>query len=96
MDYPTFLLEARSIAKSFGPTNVLKGANLSIAPWEIHALLGGNGGGKSTLIKIGSGQPKPTAAHCVSGRVRPTRQVRPPTPGRPFQWCTRSSRCCRT
>jgi hypothetical protein len=32
MDYPTFLLEARSITKSFGPTSVLKGFDLSIAP----------------------------------------------------------------
>ena len=32
MDYPTFPLEARSITKSFGPTSVLKGFDLSIAP----------------------------------------------------------------
>jgi ABC-type sugar transport system ATPase subunit len=56
MDYPTFLLEVRSVAKRFGPTNVLKDANLSIAPGEIHALPGGNGAGKSTFIKIISGQ----------------------------------------
>ena len=51
-----FLLSARSIVKSFGPTKVLRGFDLSIAPGEVHAFLGGNGAGKSTLIKIISGQ----------------------------------------
>ncbi|WP_341318508.1 ATP-binding cassette domain-containing protein [Paraburkholderia sp. IMGN_8] len=51
-----YLLHARSIVKSFGPTSVLKGFDLSIAPGEVHAFLGGNGAGKSTFIKIISGQ----------------------------------------
>ncbi|WP_233858162.1 sugar ABC transporter ATP-binding protein [Paraburkholderia sp. HD33-4] len=51
-----FLLSARSIVKSFGPTQVLRGFDLSIARGEVHAFLGGNGAGKSTLIKIISGQ----------------------------------------
>ena len=56
MNYPSFLLTARSIVKSFGPTSVLKGFDLSVAAGEVHAFLGGNGAGKSTLIKIISGQ----------------------------------------
>jgi ribose transport system ATP-binding protein len=51
-----YLLHARSIVKSFGPTSVLKGFDLSIAAGEVHAFLGGNGAGKSTFIKIISGQ----------------------------------------
>jgi ribose transport system ATP-binding protein len=51
-----YLLSARSIVKSFGPTTVLKGFDLSIAQGEVHAFLGGNGAGKSTFIKIISGQ----------------------------------------
>ncbi|WP_414442324.1 sugar ABC transporter ATP-binding protein [Burkholderia sp. 22PA0106] len=51
-----YVLSARSIVKSFGPTSVLRGFDLSIAPGEVHAFLGGNGAGKSTLIKIISGQ----------------------------------------
>jgi ribose transport system ATP-binding protein len=50
-----FVLEALDIEKSFGVTNVLRKANLRVARGEIHALLGGNGAGKSTFIRIVSG-----------------------------------------
>jgi ribose transport system ATP-binding protein len=56
MAHQPTLLFAKSIVKSFGPTNVLKGFDLSIRSGEVHAFLGGNGAGKSTFIKIISGQ----------------------------------------
>ena len=49
------LLEARGIAKHYGPVVALRSANLSIAAGEVHALLGANGAGKSTLVKAVSG-----------------------------------------
>ena len=50
-----FVLEALGIEKSYGATSVLRKANLRVAQGEIHALLGGNGAGKSTFIRIVSG-----------------------------------------
>lgn len=49
------LLEARGIAKSYGPVVALRSANLTVRPGEAHALLGANGAGKSTLVKIITG-----------------------------------------
>ncbi len=51
----------RGIAKRFGATEALAAVDLSVAPGEIHALLGQNGAGKSTLMKILSGALAPDA-----------------------------------
>lgn len=48
------------IGKSFGPVHALKSVDLTVYPYEIHALLGENGAGKSTLMKVLSGIHEPT------------------------------------
>ncbi|MGH7680370.1 MAG: ATP-binding cassette domain-containing protein, partial [Candidatus Eiseniibacteriota bacterium] len=52
-----FALELRSVSKEFEGNRVLKGVSLSVAPGEIHALVGENGAGKSTLMNILFGMP---------------------------------------
>jgi ribose transport system ATP-binding protein len=47
-----YILEMKSIHKSFGSNEVLHGVNFQLKPGEIHALLGENGTGKSTLMNI--------------------------------------------
>jgi ribose transport system ATP-binding protein len=49
------LLQATAVAKAFGPVVALRAVDLSVAPGEVHALLGANGAGKSTLVKILTG-----------------------------------------
>ena len=43
------------VRKSFGSTQALRGVNFSASMGEIHAIVGGNGCGKSTLAKVISG-----------------------------------------
>lgn len=52
---PLPILTAVSVSKSFGPTVALAKLDLSIHPGEVVALMGANGAGKSTFVKILSG-----------------------------------------
>lgn len=45
----------QGIHKSFGDVKILKGVELQIGHGEIHALMGENGAGKSTMIKVLTG-----------------------------------------
>src|SRR6185312_465550 len=49
------ILELRGLAKTYGPVQALKPANLAFNAGEIHAIVGENGAGKSTLIKLLTG-----------------------------------------
>ncbi len=53
------LLKLDQVIKSFGAVRALKGVSFSLNPGEVHALLGENGGGKSTLIKLITGAHQP-------------------------------------
>ena len=55
------VLEVTSLAKYFGPICALSDINFSIYKGEVVALIGDNGAGKSTIIKIISGVTRPDA-----------------------------------
>src|SRR5688572_17811635 len=52
---PSLLLDARFISKSFAGLRALDRVTFDLRPGEVHALIGENGAGKSTFIKIVTG-----------------------------------------
>ena len=65
-------LTVTNMSKSFAGPRVLDSVNLSIEPGEIRALVGENGCGKSTLIKILAGFHLPDdGAAVVDGQSLP-------------------------
>jgi D-xylose transport system ATP-binding protein len=59
------LVEMRGIGKRYGGVRALAGADFTIYPREIHALVGDNAAGKSSLVKALSG-----AAPADEGEIR--------------------------
>jgi len=59
------LLEARDLHKSFGRVRALRGANFTLFPGEVVALIGDNGAGKSTLVKCISGVLQPDSGEIL-------------------------------
>jgi branched-chain amino acid transport system ATP-binding protein len=59
------ILSIRDLRKSFGPVEIMRGANLEVLPTERHALIGPNGAGKSTLFHLISGNLTPTSGEIV-------------------------------
>ena len=55
-------LELSGIRKSFGDFLALDDARLSVEYGEVHALLGENGAGKSSLMNVAAGLTRPTRA----------------------------------
>jgi len=62
---PTPALELRDLRKSFGKTEIIRGANLIVAPGERVAIIGPNGAGKSTLFNLISGRFAPTSGDVI-------------------------------
>src|SRR5437868_14919266 len=52
MTSPNYVIEARSLTKSYGKNQVLKGIDLQVERGTMLALLGPNGAGKTTTVRI--------------------------------------------
>ena len=59
------VLELVGVRAAYGPIEVLHGVDLAVEAGQVVALLGPNGGGKSTTVKVAAGLMRP-----VSGDVR--------------------------
>ncbi len=82
------LLTAQNLAMAFGPLDVFRGVNCVISQGDRIGLVGPNGEGKTTLLRILAGEVEPTA-----GRVHRRRGLTigylpqiPPQPGDKTLW----------
>ncbi|NQW16245.1 MAG: Fe-S cluster assembly ATPase SufC [Chloroflexi bacterium] len=51
------MLEVSNLHASVADTEILKGLSLTVNPGEVHAVMGPNGGGKSTFANVLAGRP---------------------------------------
>ncbi len=61
------VLALEGIRRSFGPVEVLHGVDLALRPGRVHALIGENGAGKSTTMKIMAGYLPASAGRLLVG-----------------------------
>jgi ABC-2 type transport system ATP-binding protein len=55
------MITVRNLSKHFGDTKAVDGVSLNVGKGELFGLLGPNGSGKTTMIRMLTGQTKPTA-----------------------------------
>ncbi len=65
-----YALELRELRKSFGKTEIIRGANLAVRAGERVAIIGPNGAGKSTLFNLISGRFAPTSGEVLLNGTR--------------------------
>ena len=79
----TAALRIRNLSKTFPGQRALDAVDLEIAPGEIHALVGQNGSGKSTIVKILAGYHSPTGAPSPRSPTSRSSSARRPPPRPP-------------
>lgn len=65
------LLESKHICKNFGPKPALRDVNVTIECGKIVGLLGPNGSGKTTFLKLINGLLTPSSGELFIGGERP-------------------------
>jgi simple sugar transport system ATP-binding protein len=64
------LLDVRGVSKSFGAIRAVNDISFSVAPGEVVGLMGDNGAGKSTMVKLIAGNFPPSEGEvAVEGQV---------------------------
>ncbi|WP_176847193.1 sugar ABC transporter ATP-binding protein [Roseicitreum antarcticum] len=61
----TPILALSQVSRSFGPIEVLHSVDIALHPGRVHALIGENGAGKSTMMKIMTGYQPPSAGRVL-------------------------------
>lgn len=74
------LLTSSGVVKQFGEIRAVDGVNLSLKRGDVVGLVGGNGAGKTTMLRLLCGLYRPTEGeisfHSKSGENRPIHEIR--------------------
>ena len=70
------LLEVRSVSKQFGDVIAVDSADLGVGPGEVVGLIGANGAGKTTVIRMALGLLRPSGGEVLLFGQRPGISVR--------------------
>ena len=65
MDESTVVIQMKDIVKKFGDFTANDHINLTVHKGEVHAILGENGAGKSTMMNVLCGLYKPTSGQIL-------------------------------
>jgi fructose transport system ATP-binding protein len=65
MNNPKIVMEAKNVSKRYGQVTALDGADFQLLEGEILAVIGDNGAGKSSLIKVLSGATIPDSGEIM-------------------------------
>ena len=63
----TSIVSACDVSISYGARNVLEEVDMRVAPGRFIAMIGPNGGGKSSLLRVLAGTQAPSTGHVVRG-----------------------------
>ncbi len=61
----TSVIEARDVSKTYGDVHAVDHVNLQVEEGELFGLLGPNGSGKTTMIKMLTGQTRPSGGQAT-------------------------------
>ncbi len=70
------ILQCRNLSKKYGATEALRGIDLELEAGRIVGLLGPNGSGKTTFIKLANGLLKPSEGEILIDGNRPGRETK--------------------
>ena len=59
------MITSKNLTKKFGSKTAVDGVSLSLAPGHVYAMLGPNGSGKTTWMKMAAGLMKPTSGEVL-------------------------------
>lgn len=69
------MIEFKRVSKRYGFKNALKNISFSLPAGKIVGVIGENGSGKSTTLKLIAGLAKPTSGEVLVNGERPTRRI---------------------